>query len=130
LKPGGYYLIEDIETSFWEKGVALYGQKISRGGCEEANTMFRKLQSLTEVVNKKFIDNDLRVFGDVDHWIRTITFGSNIVIMQKKDRLDCYSENLYTWPDKLAKDCKAREQSSESMYPPESFVLNTFCNPE
>lgn len=63
LKPGGYYVIEDIETSFWQKGGDLYGQEISRGGCGEVNTMFRRLQSLTEVVNKKFIDNNLRVFG-------------------------------------------------------------------
>ena len=128
LKPGGYYIIEDIETSYWQKGSKLYGQEISRGGCGEANTMLKKLQSLVEVVNKKFIDNDLRVFGDVDHWVKSITFGSNIVIMQKKDHLDCSSETLYTWPDKLSEDCNAREQSSASKYPPEKFVLNSFCN--
>jgi hypothetical protein len=128
LKPGGYYVIEDIETSFWQKGVSLYGKNISRGGCVEQDTMFRKMQLLSEVVNKKFIDNNLRVFGDVDHWVKMITFGSNIVLMQKKDHLDCASENLYTWPSNLSPDCKAREQNSDSVYPPENFVLRNFCN--
>ena len=128
LKPGGYYIIEDIETSFWQKGVSLYGQNISRGGCAEQYTMFRKLQLLSEVVNKKFIDNNLRVFGDVDHWVKMISFGSNIVLMQKKDHLDCASENLYTWPSNLSPDCNAREQNSDSVYPPENFVLHDFCS--
>lgn len=70
LKPGGWYIIEDIETSFWGKGEKLYGSAITRGGCESKDTLFRDMQRLAEVVNKKFIDNDITVFGNVDHWVK------------------------------------------------------------
>lgn len=128
LKPGGWYIIEDIETSFWGKGQALYGSSITRGGCEIKDTMFRAMQRLTEVVNKKFIDNDRTVFGSVDHWVKSIMFGSNIVILQKKDEQDCFSENLYTWPNRLANDCPAALQANRTSYPPEKFTLHAFCS--
>lgn len=128
LKPGGWYIIEDIETSFWEKGQTLYDSEITRGGCESQDTMFRAMQRLTEVVNKKFIDNDKTVFGSVDHWVKSIGFGSNIVMLQKKDEQDCYSENLYTWPHYLSKDCQSSVQANSGIYPPEKFTLHAFCN--
>merc|ERR1719281_884380 len=32
LNPGGTYIIEDIETSFWKQGTPLYGKPIQSGG--------------------------------------------------------------------------------------------------
>lgn len=128
LKPGGWYIIEDIETSFWGQGEPLYGSPITRGGCESKDTMFRAMQRLAEVVNKKYIDNDMTVFGKVDHWVKSIMFGSNIVVLQKKDEHDCFSENLYTWPERLAKDCPAAFQANGASYPQEKFTLHEFCN--
>lgn len=128
LKPGGWYIIEDIETSFWGKGENLYGSALSRGGCESKDTLFRDMQRLAEVVNKKFIDNDITVFGNVDHWVKSIMFGSNIVMLQKKDEQDCFSEDLYTWPHLLANNCPAAFQANRTTYPPEKFTLHTFCS--
>lgn len=112
LNPGGIYVVEDIETSFWRKGERLYGKRLSRGGCVDKSTFFQQMVGLTQVVNRKFIDNGLSVFGDVDKWISTITFGSNIVIIEKKDADDCPSEKIYTWPKRLSRDCLASVQTS------------------
>lgn len=124
LNPGGIYVVEDIETSFWEKGEQLYGKKLTRGGCFDKTTFFQQMLGLARVVNRKFIDNDLSVFGNVDQWVSTITFGSNIVIIEKKDADDCPSEKIYTWPARLSHDCLARKQSSLTR---KSFALAQYC---
>lgn len=124
LKPGGIYVVEDIETSFWGVGELLYGKRITRGGCKDRTTFHEKMLDLTRVVNRKFIDNDFTVFGRVDQWVATITFGSNIVIIEKKDADDCPSETTYTWPTKLSTDCPAREQRSLSR---QNFQLARYC---
>lgn len=125
LNPGGIYVVEDIETSFWGKGEQLYGKKLSRGGCFDKTTFFQQMLGLARVVNRKFIDNDLSVFGNVDQWVSTITFGSNVVIIEKKDTDDCPSEKIYTWPERLSNDCPAKKQSSLSR---KSFGLAQYCH--
>lgn len=110
LVPGGLYIIEDIETSYWEKGSKLYSQRITRGGCKEEYNTMQNLKKVIDVVNKKFIDNDLVAMGEVDHWVASITFGSNVVILEKKDESHCIAEVAYTWPGRLSNDCRARNQ--------------------
>lgn len=124
LNPGGIYIVEDIETSFWGKGEQLYGKELTRGGCFDKTTFFQHMLGLARVVNRKFIDNGLSVFGNVDQWVSTITFGSNIVIIEKKDANDCPSERIYTWPTLLSDDCPAKKQRSLSR---KSFGLAQYC---
>ena len=121
LNPGGVYIIEDIETSYWKEGVSLYGNPITRGGQSEQGTLVNQFKKVVDVVNKKFYDNDYVVFGSVDHWIQQLTFVSNAIILLKKDRADCLYEEAYTWPHNLAADCPAREQKEIKTH------LDAFC---
>jgi predicted O-methyltransferase YrrM len=49
LSPGGIYVIEDIETSYWKTGQDLYGQPVTRGGQSEAETVVNKFKQLVDV---------------------------------------------------------------------------------
>jgi hypothetical protein len=50
LNPGGIYLLEDIETSYWRKGTSLYHKEISRGGCYgEQDTVINKFKLVIDV---------------------------------------------------------------------------------
>jgi len=115
LNPGGVYLLEDIETSYWKKGTSLYGTKLTRGGFTEPKTVVNKFKQLVDVVNKKFFDNSYTVFGPVDHWVATVSFLSNLIILTKKDAYHCYNELQYIWPRSLADDCPAKKQSVNSI---------------
>jgi hypothetical protein len=66
-------------------------------------------------VNKKFFDNSYTVFGPVDHWVATLGFMSNLIILTKKDKSHCFAELQYIWPKNLANDCPARKQPVESI---------------
>ena len=65
-------------------------------------------------MNKKFYDNTYTVFGPVDHWIATMTFMSNLIILTKKDQSHCLAELQYIWPNRLANDCPAWALKSTS----------------
>ena len=49
LNPGGLYLLEDIETSYWKPGTLLYNQNLTRGGYTEPNTLINKFKLLVDV---------------------------------------------------------------------------------
>jgi len=131
LQPGGLYLLEDIETSYWKKGTTLYGSPVTRGGQSEPETVINKFKLLVDVVNKKFYDNTYTVFGQVDHWIATIGFMSNMIILTKKDKSHCFAEKYYIWKNRLADDCPAQTQSFKDSTSPvkkycQTFVENIF----
>lgn len=67
------------------------------------------------IVNRKFFDNTYTVFGEVDHWIATIGFMSNLIILTKKDESHCRAEIGYIWPERLADDCPAKTQSDRTI---------------
>ncbi|CAB9497215.1 2''-O-methyltransferase [Seminavis robusta] len=101
LNPGGLYVMEDIETSYWKKGTGLYGSPVTRGGLAEPATIINQFKQLVDVVNKKFHDNTYTVFGPVDQLVSTVGFGSNVIFLEKKTREHCWNERPYVWPDRL-----------------------------
>ena len=72
LKPGGVYIIEDIEASYWHPESTLYGYK---SGYFNLIDGFKKFQ---EMINSEFtgIDNHLD--------ISTVTYGQNCIIITKR----------------------------------------------
>lgn len=110
LKPGGLYIIEDIETSYWAEGVGLYGKPVTRGGQSEPTTIINQFKKVVDVVNRKFYDQQYRVFGVVDHLIQQLTFTQNAIILVKISSSDCLYAADYIWPHNLAADCPARDQ--------------------
>ena len=124
LNPGGLYFLEDIETSYWEKGTALYSNPVTRGGQSEPNTIVNQFKDMVDVVNKKFYDNTYHVFAMVDQLVATIAFGSNLIVLEKKDERHCRGEKLYIWPQRLAQDCPARKQKGSVM---KGSPMHKFC---
>jgi len=121
LNPGGLYVIEDIETSYWKTGTDLYGKKVTRGGQSEPKSLINMFKNVVDVVNKKFFNHKYTVFGKMDHWIQQISFASNVILMLKKGKADCIFETDYLWPDRLAEDCPARAQRGVQS------VFNDYC---
>lgn len=113
LLPGGTYIIEDIETSYWQKGSEIYGKPISVGGINERDVVINKFREAVHVVNRKFHDNQYTVNGDMDQWIKSITFSMNLVILQKKSHADCITEDFYVWPFRLADGSPAKRQGRQ-----------------
>mmetsp|Transcript_92958 Transcript_92958/g.170503 ORF Transcript_92958/g.170503 Transcript_92958/m.170503 type:complete len:471 (+) Transcript_92958:80-1492(+) len=113
LLPGGTYIIEDIETSYWKAGVDLYGHPVPYGGYLEQRSVINQFREVVHVVNRKFYDNNYTVIAEADSLIKSLTFVMNLVILHKKAQVDCVTETFYVWPDRLADDCPARSQSGE-----------------
>ena len=117
LKPGGLYVIEDIETSYWKSG-RLYGQHIV-GGVHYPRTTVNKFKRMVDVVNRKFHDNTHNVTGPADFWIQSVSFAQNIIVLRKKDSRDAPYDAHYMWPHKLRPP--ARDQGDETAYGPSPF---------
>lgn len=93
LEPGGIYIIEDVETSYWKKG-DLYGYGISYG-YRHPKSIVEIFKALVDDLNKEFLSPHNRkihtlvhtsVDDDTKNMISTITFGSNCIIITKKTK--------------------------------------------
>jgi len=88
LAPGGVYIIEDIETSYWGKS-RIYGYKFDSR--KSSQNLIGQLRSLVDAVNFEFLParrkRRLRkhplaaVLADVE----MVSFGQNCVVLLKKD---------------------------------------------
>ena len=85
LADGGTYIIEDIETSYWDapKPVPLYGKYSIHAGPGTRGSAVEKLKQLVEVINRRFVlDAEHSILGRggmspgryVDHEIASLTF--------------------------------------------------------
>lgn len=88
LSPGGVYIIEDIETSFW-------GKSNMFGFSFDANktSIFERFKFVDNLINREFIpDSQIRAFGfslselELLMQIEMISYGHNCIIIVKKDK--------------------------------------------
>ena len=108
LKPGGLYIIEDVETSYWDGSrPKIYGYDIINAGMGKKGSVVEKfkvlvaeiifpietlrnlfsLQWMIDVLNRKFIDSDpaFSIFtSEVDHLVSHIAFSENCIIIWKR----------------------------------------------
>ena len=102
LEPGGVYIVEDVETSYWSRG-GLYGYE-TRYGYRHHNSFIEKVKPIVDTINREFLlpsairhnSHELSDFSaTVLSMIGTITFGHNCVIITKKtmDELAVYSRD-------------------------------------
>lgn len=96
LAPGGTYIIEDVETSYWSNPTAqLYGYKIVNAGVGQKGSAMEKFKSLADVINRKYMARpDFSVMGatKVDHLVSSVSFSRNCIIIEKMNPLDGWSK--------------------------------------
>ena len=79
LKPGGTFIIEDIETNYWGKS-ACYGYKFD----SRKINLITYLTKALDHINAEFQIKSPRKHHVFDE-IETLNFGQNCVILEKKD---------------------------------------------
>lgn len=82
LKPGGVYIVEDVETSYWTDGL-LYGQHIHAGAGRSGSAM-EVLKKLGDAVNAEFFDPSFDPLPPLGSLVSSVTFGHNCVVLVKK----------------------------------------------
>lgn len=86
VRPGGMYVIEDIETSYVDTGKKLYGYSMDGGiGVAPPKNAVEKFKQLVDVVSRKhFSQPDFTVFGGIDKDVSEVTFGDGLLFVFKK----------------------------------------------
>lgn len=91
LEPGGIYIIEDIETSYWSHN-GIYGYPTNYG-YRHPNSLIEKVKPIIDKINAEFLlpmhnkqNNEiLHNFSPTTlNMIGTISFGQNCIIFTKK----------------------------------------------
>jgi len=94
LEPGGVYILEDIEVSYWRRGV-LYGYP-TRYGLHYSRTLMAAMKLLVDWLNREFLsDADRSVLSTrlqdaglsiaTCHQVASIEFAQNCVILRKRE---------------------------------------------
>jgi hypothetical protein len=111
LTPGGVYIIEDIETSYWAHGT-LFGYP-TRYGYRHNRSFVEIFKALVDDVNNEFLHPRSREMQNelldpiLSHETRasigSITFGQNCVIVVKKtiEEAQRYNDRQYRWKKHL-----------------------------
>jgi hypothetical protein len=110
LMPGGTYIVEDIETSYWSRG-GLYGYKTQYGYHHERSAV-EIFKDLLDDVNEEFLtDSDRRkqqarvgqeISAATRRHISSVSFGQNCIIIVKKTEEEfSYSDRVYRYKKNL-----------------------------
>jgi len=109
LEPGGVYIVEDIETSYWSRG-GLYGYSTNYG-YRHPNSFIEKVKPIIDKINCEFLlpvhnkqNNEIlyNFSQETLNMIGTITFGQNCVIFTKKTNEELiYSNRRYRFSHNL-----------------------------
>ena len=110
VRPGGLYIIEDIETSYWNrKGAELYGIKLNPddkegalgfGGSKsiiesfKAAVEFSVNNQFNRVAKERLIENNRIELPSHLTDIASITFEHNLIIIRKVDEADEFVKNV------------------------------------
>jgi hypothetical protein len=85
LRPGGTYVVEDVETSYADNGY-VYGYELA-GGIEKPppDNAVEQFKRLVDVVSRKhFGQNEFTVFDGVDQDVADVDFADGIIFIHKK----------------------------------------------
>ena len=92
LQPGGTYIIEDIETSYWAKN-GLYGYE-TRYGYRHGQSCIEAFKELADDINSEFLTPAARdshqervgsrISAKTRAEVSSVTFGMNCIIITKK----------------------------------------------
>jgi SAM-dependent methyltransferase len=107
LKPGGVYIIEDVETSYWGNS-SCYDYKFNAN--RKRSNLLYQFASCIQWVNKEFVkkirrQNNLVVSEQVFHETEIISFAYNSIILIKKDPdFAEYYDRLYRYEYRINED--------------------------
>ena len=85
VKPGGLYIIEDLETNYWKNGSEIYGYVLEGTGfgVSAATSAVEKLKQLVDILPRYQLGHrDISVMPG-DHSLCSIEFGYNTVKLRK-----------------------------------------------
>jgi len=84
LRPGGLYVVEDVETSYVDKG-EVYGYPLSGGiGRAPPTNAVEQFKRLADVVSRKhFGQPQFTVFEGVDHDVADVDFADGLIFVHK-----------------------------------------------
>jgi len=84
LRPGGLYVVEDIETSYVDKG-EVYGYPLKGGiGRAPPTNAVEQFKRLADVVSRKhFGQPQFTVFEGVDHDVADVDFADGLIFVHK-----------------------------------------------
>lgn len=82
VKPGGIYIIEDIETSYWKKS-NIYGYRFNA----RKRGIMSEFSKLIDAINSEYskYKNPNSLTMNVSQEVEMITFAQNCIILVKKD---------------------------------------------
>lgn len=95
LQPGGVYIVEDIETSYWTRN-SLYGYEF-KYGYRHPNSFIEKVKPIVDTINNEFMSRsnqqeNTKRLSDFSpstlSAIQSMTFGQNCVIFTKKTQAE------------------------------------------
>lgn len=106
LRPGGVYIIEDVETSYWGRS-HLYGYSFDANRKEQ--NAVRQLAAAVDAVNREFLSRrqrralDRHPLAPVLNEVEMVCFGQNCIILVKKDQVSfgAYYDRPYRFADNV-----------------------------
>lgn len=92
LQPGGLYIIEDVETSYWRRG-RLYGYDFSYG-LDHRHSSIEAFKRVADFVNRRFLDPadrnwlyaslmDVGIDPEAAALVESVSFGRNAIVLAK-----------------------------------------------
>ncbi len=93
LQPGGLYIIEDVETSYWRRG-SLYAYEFNYG-LGNRHSAIEALKLLADFVNRRFLDPadqnwlvasllDVGIDPAAAAQVESVSFGRNAILISKQ----------------------------------------------
>lgn len=83
----GYYVVEDVETSYWRSGSGIYGYHTKESGFRGQCSFVEWTKQLVDVVNREFVGPvhgaPYSIVSDgVDLRVQWVQFSANLLVMK------------------------------------------------
>jgi len=109
VRPGGIYVVEDLETGYWKAGTDVYGYKLHGGmnaGPKE-NTS-NKIKQFIEILQRHHLGVPKLSIMPGDEWMCSVEFGMNLVVLRK-----CTEEDMAESPGRMPWDKVDRKEVNQ-----------------
>lgn len=127
LEPGGLYIIEDVETSYWRRG-SLYGYNYSYGLGHRHSTV-EAFKGVADLVNRRFLGAadqnwlygsllDMGIDPEAAKLVETVSFGRNAIVLSKQQSSQSDSDlPSYHYHDLSCRELELQPQEASPATP-------------